>query len=123
MTTTVPTPNPTVPANLAGTLAGVAATMAVGFLTHAGYLALAAAAIGVPEATMSVVAMAVIGGAVNFGVTHIATLKTIDNIYQAIPTIHTYAEYPATPMEKLIQENHVDKETSNLTTKDGTPVV
>ena len=114
MTTTVPTPNPTVPANLAGTLAGVAATMAVGFLTHAGYLALAAAAIGVPEATMSVVAMAVIGGAVNFGVTHIATLKTIDNIYQAIPTIHTYAEYPGDAPLPLVKTNLVTKTGENV---------
>jgi hypothetical protein len=88
--------NAMLPANLKGTLAGVAATFAVGFLSNAGYLSIAATALGIPEATIGVVAMAVIGGAVNFGVTHIALIKSINDLYGALPTM--YAEYPGDPL-------------------------
>ena len=82
----------TVPGNLSGTLAGVAATVAVGFLSNAGYLAIAATALGVPEATIGVVAMAVVGGAANYAVTHVAAIKTLNDLYAELPK--TYAEYP-----------------------------
>jgi len=93
---TVPTANSaptTVPGNLSGTLAGAAATMAVGFLSSAGYLTIAATAIGVPEATISVLAMAIVGGIVNYGVSHVTGIKSLNDLYKALPT--TYAQYPA----------------------------
>ena len=87
-------PPVTVPGNLSGTLAGVAATVAVGFLSHAGYLALAATATGLPVATLSVVTMAVVGGIVNYGVSHFAGIKRVNDLYNMLPEIKTYQEYP-----------------------------
>ena len=86
-------PPTTVAGNLQGTLAGFVATIAVGAISHAGYLAIAASFLGVPEATLCVVAMAVIGGAANYAVTHYAGLKSYADLYAAIPT--TYQEYPS----------------------------
>ena len=83
----------TVPGNLLGTLAGVAASLAVGALSHAGYLATAALAVGMPEATMTAIAMAIVGGVVNYGVTHVAAIKSLNDLYAMLP--NTYAEYPA----------------------------
>jgi len=80
-------------ANFAGTLAGAIATMAVGAITHAGYTAAAAGFLCVPEATVSIVAMAVIGGAANYAVTHFASLKTLNDFYNMIPNIKTYPDY------------------------------
>ena len=87
----------TVKGNLSGTLAGVAATVAVGFLSNAGYLAAAAAATGLPVATLSVLAMAVVGGVFNYSVTHVAAIKSLNDLYAALPT--TYAEYPKDKLE------------------------
>ena len=89
---TAPQVPTTVKGNFTGTLAGAAATVAVGFLAQAGYLATAAAFIGVPEATVSILAMAVIGGAFNYGVTHVAVMQNLNTLYKSLPT--TYAEYP-----------------------------
>lgn len=90
-------PPASVPGNLSGTLAGVAATVAVGFLSNAGYLAIAATATGLPIATISILAMAIVGGAVNYGVTHVAAIKSLNDLYAALPT--TYAEYPGDKIE------------------------
>lgn len=90
----------TVKGNLSGTLAGVAATFAVGALAHAGYLATAAAFLGQPEATVSLLAMAVIGGIVNYGVTHVAAMKQLNDLYDALPTIKTYSAPSDFPTEK-----------------------
>jgi len=88
-----PVPVPTqVPGNLNGTLAGVAATIAVGILSKAGYITTIAVAIGQPEASVSILAMALIGGLVNYGVTHFSAIKKLNDIYAEIPQI--YAEYP-----------------------------
>ena len=88
----------TVPGNMAGTLAGAAATLAVGWLTNAGYLAIIASATGLPVASIGIVAMTIIGGAVNYGVSHYAGIKKINDLYDMIPTIKTYSspsDYPS----------------------------
>lgn len=99
----------TVPGNLNGTLAGVAATVAVGMMSNAGYLAIAASATGLPVATISILAMAVVGGIVNYGVTHFSAFKTMNNLYSALP--NTYSEYPGSAtMPQVV---------TNIETKDG----
>ena len=84
---------PTTPssANLTGGIAGLVASLAVGALTHAGYLAIAAAAIGVPEATLVVVATGIVGMAANVAVTHVAELKNADNVIKALQSVKTYS--------------------------------
>ena len=89
----IPTATTPSNSNLQGGLAGLVASMAVGFLSHAGYLAIAASAIGVPEATMVIVVTGVIGALANVAVTHVAELHSVDSLVKALPT--TYAEYPS----------------------------
>ncbi len=72
---------PTTSPNLKGTLAGVAATLAVGLLSNAGYLSIIAASTGLPEASIGILAMAIVGGIVNYGVTHIAAVKKLNDLY------------------------------------------
>ena len=72
--------------NLTGTLAGAVTTVGVGFLAKAGYLAVAATFLGLPEATVGVVAMTVMGGLVNYGVTHFAQIKNLNDFYNALPS-------------------------------------
>lgn len=110
--------NAMLPANLKGTLAGVAATFAVGYLSNAGYLLIAATALGVPEATIGVIAMAIIGGAVNFGVTHVASIKSLNDLYNDLPT--TYSAPSDYPADKLLPENVTNIKTNM--TNNGNPV-
>ena len=88
----------TVPGNLTGTLAGVAASLVVGALAHAGYLAAAAAFLGQPEGSVGIMAMALVGGLVNYGVAHIAGMKSINALYASLPTLT--ADYPKNPNEQ-----------------------
>lgn len=95
----------TVSGNMQGTLAGVAATVAVGLLSQAGYLTIACAAIGLPEATVSLMAMAIVGGIANYAVTHIAAVKTLNDLYAALPeTVDTY------PSDKISGVTQGDRE-------------
>lgn len=89
----------TVPGNLSGSLAGAAATVAVGWLASAGYLAAVAAFVGLPVDAVAVAAMAVVGGIFNYGVTHIAAIKSLNALYAALPK--SYAEYPAQPQADI----------------------
>lgn len=81
---------------LAEGLVGIVTTLAVGGLTKAGYVAVAASFLGVPEASIIAAAATLIGVLVNVGVTHIAELREADDFIKAfhamLPT--TYAEYP-----------------------------
>ncbi len=106
-TTTIPSSS-----NIVGGLAGIVAAVGVGLLTKAGYLALAATAVGVPEATMAVVATGVIGMAVNVGVTHIAELKNADDIVKEIQanipnTYSSPTDYPNAPNQNPSKSNLV----------------
>jgi len=101
-----PAPYVAVPGNLAGSLAGAAASVAVGFLVHAGYLATAAAFMGCPEAAVSGLAMALVGAAVNYGITHVTAIKSLNDLYAMIPT--TYAEYPGDSPKPAGTTNLVD---------------
>ena len=85
----------TVPGNLSGTLAGAAATLAVGWLASAGYLSIIATALGLPEAAVGTFTVAVVGAGVNYAVTHFSGVKAVQDFYNMIPS--TYAEYPPQP--------------------------
>ena len=87
-------PPKVVPGNISGSLAGVLSTIVIGYLAKAGYLAAAAAFLGQPVATLSVVTMAVVGGIVNYGVSHFAGIKRVNDLYNMLPEIKTYQEYP-----------------------------
>ena len=81
--------------NLTGSFAGAVAGIAVGALSHFGYLAAAAAFVGFPEATVAAVAAAVIGAGVNYAATRVAQVKSLNDLYNALPS--TYPEYPKNP--------------------------
>jgi hypothetical protein len=88
--------------NLQGGLAGLAATLAVGFLTHAGYIAIAAAAVGIPEASMAVVATGIIATIAKVAVSHIAELKEADGLIKSVQDLvpNTYSapsDFPNPP--------------------------
>ena len=92
--------SPAVPSssNIQGGIAGLATTLIVGALTHYGYLAIAASAVGLPEATLAVVAAGVIGTVANVAITHVAELKNADAILKSLQSIQITQEYPgATP--------------------------
>lgn len=89
-------PKVPVSGNFAGTLAGVVATVGVGFLTKYGLCTAAATFLGLPEATVSLLAMAVIGGAVNYAVTHFAQVKKLSELYEALPSIYPEYQKPKT---------------------------
>ena len=86
--------------NLQGGLAALITTLGVGYLTNAGYLGIAAAAIGLsgPQgvATMAAVSAGIIGAVVNVAITHVAELKKADDTIKAIQAVipNTYAQYP-----------------------------
>ena len=99
----------TVSGNLSGTLAGAAATLAVGALEHAGYLTAAAAFCGLPEATVGLLAMAVVGGMANYAVTHYAGLATLNKLYAALPqTYSAPTDYPEVPPQ-VPTPNNINK--------------
>jgi hypothetical protein len=80
--------------NLQGGLAGLATTLIMGALTHAGYLAIVASALGLPEATLAVAATGVIGVLAKVAVTHISELKNADAILNSLQSIKITQEYP-----------------------------
>lgn len=84
----------TVPGNDKGTLAGAVATLAVGLLTNSGYLSTVAVALGMSEATLSILAMTVVGAVANYLITHVSGIKSYADLYAALPSV--YAEYPET---------------------------
>jgi hypothetical protein len=88
---------PAIPSNsnLQGGIAGLVASLAVGFLTHAGYVAVAAAAIGCPEATIAVVATGIIGMGANVLITHIAELKNMDEFVKQLQELKAVDSFPA----------------------------
>ena len=94
--------------NLQGGIAGIAATVAVGVLTNSGYLALAAAAIGCPEATVAVVATGIIGAAASVAVSHISELQSMDSLIKAMQSVKTYSDptdFPNPPPQKPSSNN------------------
>ncbi len=88
-------PVPTVPGNASGSLAAGIATIAVGYLTKAGYISAIAGAIGLPEASIVALIGGIIVAGVSYGVTHIAAIKSVNELYSTIPG--TYPEYPNDP--------------------------
>lgn len=87
---------PAVPSssNIKGGLAGLAATLAVGYLTHAGYLAIAASFLALPVPTVAVAITGIIGTLANVAITHISELKTADAILKSIQSIKVEYNYP-----------------------------
>ncbi len=87
--------------NLKGTLAGAVAAIAVGLIAKGGYIAVIAAAVGLPEADITLALIALIGGAVNYAVTHWSVARTLQAAYEALPS--TYSEYPNSPKPPIAQ--------------------
>ena len=83
--------------NLQGGLAGLAATLAIGYLTQAGYLATIAVTIGIPQATLAVVLTGIIGAIANVAITHIAELRNINNLVAEVQQLKSYQQYPNDP--------------------------
>lgn len=90
-----PNPIATVPGNASGSLAAGVASIVVGYLAKAGYIAAIAGAVGLPEASIIALIGGLIVAGVSYGVTHIAAIKSVNELYSAVP--HTYAEYPNDP--------------------------
>lgn len=122
-----------VPGNGKGTLAGLIAATATGFLTQtpafasvsawlishetvANGLSFALTMMGIPVATaqpaaiLSIAASAAVFAIVNYGVTHFSGLKKCQEYYNMLP--NTYAEYPNT-------RTPIGTSTTNLKTKTG----
>ena len=87
--------------NLKGTLAGAIAAVVVGLIAKGGYIAAIAAAVGLPEADISLALIALIGGGVNYAVTHWSIIGMIQAAYDTLPD--TYAEYPNDPKPPTAQ--------------------
>ena len=87
--------------NLKGTLAGAVAAIAVGLIAKGGYIAAISVAVGIPEADISLALVALIGGCVNYAVTHWSFGATLKAAYEALP--QTYAEYPNDPKPPVSQ--------------------
>lgn len=66
--------------NTVGTAGGLLAALAVGLLAKAGYIAILAAAIGMPEATVTTMAVTGIGLLANYAVTHWAEAKNLNDL-------------------------------------------
>lgn len=99
--------------NVQGGIAGLAASAIVGALSHAGYLAGAAAFVGFPEASIALVLTIIVGTIVNVGVTHISELKNADEIIKTLQSVKTYQEYPEENTNKT-------ETTTNITLCSGT---
>lgn len=78
--------------NTYGSLAGLVAGFVTAKLTTAGIIATIATFAGVPELTVLSLLSIVVASAVNYGVTHVSELKSIDDVVAALPK--TYPEYP-----------------------------
>jgi len=88
-------PIATVPGNASGSLAAGVAAIVVGYLTKAGYITTIAGAMGLPEASIVALIGGIIVAGVSYGVTHVAAIKSVNDLYSSIPD--TYAEYPNDP--------------------------
>lgn len=85
---------PGLPGNLQGTLAGAVATMASGYLLKIGAITKLAAyfcdgtsSCQQIENAIFLLAIAIIGGAVNYAVTHSAQAKRLAELYDMIPSV------------------------------------
>lgn len=83
--------------NLQGGLAGFASALVCGYLAHAGYFAIAAAAIGQPEVVIAALAAGIIGTVAKVAVSHVAELKEVDAFVVGLQSIKTEASYPNDP--------------------------
>jgi len=82
--------------NVAGSLAGLVSGLAVSYLASAGYLAAAAAAVGIPEAMLATVAGVIVASVVNFGVTHVSELKLADSFLASLPKVYAQpSDFPS----------------------------
>ena len=102
---TIATPAVPSTTNIIGGIAGLISTMAVGYLTSAGYLTIAATAIGVPQATLIVLVTGIIGAVANVAVTHVAELKEADDFIKSLQSIKTEASYPNDPVASTTTNN------------------
>jgi len=102
-------PTKPVSGNFRGTFAGAVAVIATGFLAKNGFFSLCAEyfcgdgagqLIGCHDAewTLAILAMALIGGAVNYAVTHFAQVAKLKELYDMLPEVK--AEYDKTGMPK-----------------------
>ena len=110
-------PVATVPGNWQGSFAGAVGAVVVGALSNAGYIGIVAKFIAVPAMVISGVVMTpemIVGGivmmavtgAVSYGVSHVSGIKTVNDLYNMIPS--TYAEYPGDSPKPAGTTNLVD---------------
>ena len=92
-------PPSVVPGNFSGSLAAGVAAVAVGWLTKAGYIAVVAGAVGLPEASVVALAGGLIVAGVSYAVTHVAAIKNVNDLYNVMP--QTYPEYPHDPKTSI----------------------
>ena len=92
-------PTKPVSGNLRGTLAGAAATVASGYLLKSGiitnvaqYFCAGTEMCGQVESALFLLALAGVGGIVNYAVTHFSQVKKLEELYQMLPSV--YQEYP-----------------------------
>ena len=94
--------------NVQGGIAGLAATFALSALTHAGYIALAAGVLGLPEATVAAAAAGIISIVVKVAVTHISELQSADEILKTLESVKTYSapsDFPLAPPAQTTTSN------------------
>ena len=106
----IATPTSPSTTNLQGGLAGLATTLAMAYLTQAGYLGVAASALGLPVATAAVVATGIIGLVAKVVVSHIAELGEADRLIKAVEASipKTYSapnDFPNAPNETPTPNN------------------
>lgn len=88
-------PPATVPGNMSGSFAAGVAAVAVAWLTKMGYITLMATAIGLPEAHIVALIGGVIVMAVSYAATHITAIKSVKQLWEAMPS--TTPTYPNDP--------------------------
>jgi len=92
-------PSKPVAGNFNGTLAGAAATVAAGYLLKTGIITKTAtffctdtSMCGEIESALFLLALAGVGGVVNYAVTRFSQVKKLEQLYNMLPS--TYREYP-----------------------------
>lgn len=86
-------------ANTTGTAAGtLVGSLAVGYLTHAPFIASAALALGITPVGLAGIVGIGVTAIVNYGVTHYTELRELDNLAKLIPASeHAAIDFPSAP--------------------------
>lgn len=89
--------------NTVGTLASLVAGVAASLLAKAGYLATAATFLGLPEAQLSMAVITLVTAGVNYGVTHFAEVKNLNDMVAAWWP-QAIGSYPGDTTEKPVAQ-------------------